>query len=109
MIKLIPKLNFRLDHIWLVLLVCSFILLTLNIKYVSATIFIRIFPQDPVVIPLYDFIKNPIQLKIFKLFAEKFIDNPENDLVLILFCHLTVINEKYYSEEIRAYVFWSLP
>lgn len=73
--------------------------------YFLATIFGRLFSQYPVMIPLYDFLNNEIKQKIFKIFAEKFIQNPENDLVLIFFGNITVINDNYYSDDIKRFVF----
>ena len=70
-----------------------------------ATIFGRLFSQFPVMIPLYDFLNNEIKQKIFKIFAEKFIQNPEIDLVLIFFGNITVINDNYYSDDIKRFVF----
>uniref|UniRef100_A0AC35GUL1 Uncharacterized protein n=1 Tax=Panagrolaimus sp. PS1159 TaxID=55785 RepID=A0AC35GUL1_9BILA len=77
--------------------------LTSYISRLAASMFQRIFPQDPVLLPLYDFLKShSSHPALFDIFLNCFKRNPLNEIALVFFSHFALVHEDYYNSNMKG-------
>uniref|UniRef100_A0A914YMK5 Uncharacterized protein n=1 Tax=Panagrolaimus superbus TaxID=310955 RepID=A0A914YMK5_9BILA len=77
--------------------------LTSFISRLAASMFQRMFPQDPILLPLYEFLKShPSHPSLFDIFLSCFKKDPENEIALIFFSHFTLVHQDHYRSHMKS-------
>uniref|UniRef100_A0AC34F7G3 Uncharacterized protein n=1 Tax=Panagrolaimus sp. ES5 TaxID=591445 RepID=A0AC34F7G3_9BILA len=72
------------------------------ISRLAASMFQRMFPQAPIMLPLYEFlISHHSHSAMFDIFIDCFKKDPENEIALVFFGHFALVHQDHYRSHMK--------